>query len=111
MTNGGELPLRAVTREDLQADFDALPTDELQHEAAKMMLRLKRRPYLGQRLGHDTRVGDLSDCRKVYFDEARYRVVYRLLPDEQAPSKVEILAVGPRADLEAYKAAARRLSR
>lgn len=111
MTDGGELPLRAVTREDLQADFDALPTDDVRREAAKMMLRLKRRPHMGQPLSVDARVGDLSDCRKVYFDEARHRVVYRLLPDEQAPTEVEILAVGPRADLEAYKAAARRLGR
>jgi hypothetical protein len=47
----------------------------------------------------------------VYFDEARHRVVYRLLPNEKAPVEVEIIAVGPRADLEAYKRASRRLDR
>jgi hypothetical protein len=111
VTGGGELPLRGITREDLQADFDALPTGELKREAAKMMLRLKRQPYLGQRLGVDARVGDLSDRRKLYFDEARHRVVYRLRPDELAPTEVEIIAVGPRADLEAYTMAAQRLGR
>lgn len=111
MIEGGALPLRAFASEDLRADLDALPTEDLRREAAKMMLRLKRKPYLGQPLGIDARVGDLSDCRKVYFAEARYRVVYRLLPDQEAPVDVEIIAVGPRVGLEAYKPAARRLGR
>lgn len=41
----------------------------------------------------------LSDCRKLYFDEAedvdpRYRIIYRLLPDEDRPAKAEVIRIG-----------------
>lgn len=111
MTSGGELPLRALARADLETDMAALDTDALRREAAAMMLRLKRRPHLGKRLYRDARTGDLSDCRKVYFDEARHRIVYRLLPSDGAPTRIEIIAVGPRARLDVYRKASERLSR
>ena len=63
-------------------------------------------------------VGDLSDCRKVYFDEddegkPRFRLVYRLLPNEVEAIEVEAVAVavGRRAAMDAYVRAARRLGR
>jgi len=39
------------------------------------------------------------DCRKLYFDEQRdmdprYRIIYRLLPDEDGPTKVEVPGAG-----------------
>lgn len=111
MTGGGELPLRAFARKELEEDMSALATDALRREAAKMMLRLKREPFLGQPLRRHPVVGDLSDCRKVYFDSARHRIVYRLRPDEQAPTEIEIVAVGPRAALDVYTSAVRRLGR
>ncbi len=45
------------------------------------------------------RTGDLSDCRKLYFDETtdqspRYRIVYRLLPTAERPTDIEVLAIG-----------------
>lgn len=111
MIPGGDLPLRAFAREELEKDLSALDSDELRREAAKMMLRLRRKPYLGRRLGFARHVGDLSDCRKVYFDEARHRIVYRLLPDESSPAWIEIVAVGRRTGLDVYRSAARRLGR
>ncbi len=62
-------------------------------------------------------MGDLSDCRKVYFDEPdydgapRYRLVYRLLPNEVQAVEVEAVATGRRAAMAAYVEAARRLGR
>ncbi len=46
-----------------------------------------------QPLDCDPRIGNLGDCRKVYFDEdeairpAGYRIVLRLLPSEDAPER------------------------
>lgn len=61
---------------------------------------------------------DLSDCRKIYFnldpkDEQppRFRLVYRLLPNEERPTRVQAVAVGYRATLDAYVRAARNLGR
>ncbi len=68
-------------------------------------------------LDYDSRTGNLGDCRKVYFDEsaeirpAGYRIVLRLLPDEDAPSQLQVVSIGPRANLEAYRRAAARLER
>lgn len=61
-------------------------------------------------------MGDLSDCRKLYFDERkdmppRWRIVYRLLPDETQPRSVDIVSIGRRAHADAYLLAARRLGR
>lgn len=60
---------------------------------------------------------DLSDCRKIYFDldprelRPRFRLVYRLLPNEDRATRVQAVAVGRRADLDAYARAARNLGR
>ena len=60
--------------------------------------------------------GDLSDCRKVYFDvdnnqKPRYRLVYRLTPSEVRAVAVEAVAVGERLNLDAYVRAVRNLGR
>lgn len=60
--------------------------------------------------------GNVSDCRKVYFDldpkaQPRFRLVYRLQPDEKNPARVQAVAVGYRANLDAYVRAARNLGR
>lgn len=60
---------------------------------------------------------DLSDCRKIYFDldpreeRPRFRLVYRVLPNEAHPTRVQAVAVGYRASLDAYVRAARNLGR
>ena len=110
MSSSGELPLRGLVREEILADMAALPTDELRREAAKFLLRLKRNPHLGQPL-ENRAAGDLSDCRKIYFNEARHRIVYRLLPNEHQPQRVEIVAIGARAHGAVYRSALERLER
>ena len=95
---------------DVKADLSGLDTTLLV-EAFGHMASLKDEPLLGQRLGDHPDVGDLSDCRKIYFDKARRRVVYRLVPDESEPKAVEIIVVGHRADLHVYYEAVRRLGR
>jgi len=75
------------------------------------MVELREKPYLGQPLANLPETGDLSDCRKIYFDEARHRVIYRLLPDEQDPTSIDVIAVGPREAAAVYTEAVRRLGR
>jgi hypothetical protein len=60
-------------------------------------------------LGANPDVGDLTYYRKVAFDEKRYRIVYRLLPNESQPTIIQVIAIGPRAELEVYKTAVARL--
>lgn len=59
----------------------------------------KRNPKLGKPCGFAFITGNLSDCRKLYFDEQRdmdprYRIVYRLVPDEDSPTKAEVIRIG-----------------
>lgn len=74
----------------------------------------------GNLTGHEFQelvaTGDLSDCRKIYFDvdnnqKPRYRLVYRLTPNEVRAVAVEAVAVGERRNLDAYLRAAKNLGR
>jgi hypothetical protein len=77
---------------------------------------LKRHPRLGLDLLAHPVYGDLSDCKKIYFDEEadvspRWRIVYRLMPNAANPTSVEIVSIGRRQYAEAYTVAVRRLGR
>lgn len=70
----------------------------------------------GLPLEEHEQTADLSDCRKIYFDldpdiKPRFRLVYRLLPDEKNPTRVQAVSVGYRANLDVYVRAARNLGR
>lgn len=115
MTGAGDaLPLawQPAAPEDAKNNIDAEHRDEL----ARLLVALKHRPRMGEWLRIDDRTGDLSDRRKIKFgpDHGRgpiYRLVYRLLPDNYEPAKVEIVAIGRKEDLVAYVLAATRLDR
>ena len=64
---------------EAQSDLGEL-SPPLLREAFALILQLKANPFLGEQLGEHPEVGDLSDCRKIYFNEGRHRIVYRLLP-------------------------------
>ena len=103
--------VRVVPRPEIAADLAALPTRELQREALEKIAEIREYPHRSKELGNHPFIGDLSDCRKKFFDNARYRVVYRLLPDDDNPTEADIISVGPRAALGAYDAAVKRLGR
>ena len=72
---------------------------------------------LGKRL-HNKNGKDLSSCRKIYFANATYRIVYRKIEDlctileiEEVPTPIaEVVAIGKREGQEVYEIAADRLA-
>lgn len=109
--------LPVVARPEVADDLSGLSSALLR--AIRRLLPVLRADPLGRSLplDYDSRIGNLGDCRKVYFDEsvdtrpAGYRIVLRLLPDEEAPERIQIISIGPRANLEVYRRAAARLER
>lgn len=98
-----------------------LPSRQLQRRALMLLGRVKNEnPLLGKPCGFAFQTGNLSDCRKLYFDESedappRYRIIYRLLPDEETPAVAEVIRIGlkfPYGDEEyLYRQAGRALGR
>ena len=84
--------------------------------ALTLLVEVSRGNLTGHKLEKLVATGDLSDCRKIYFDadnnqKPRYRLVYRLTPDEICAVAVEAVAVGERRSLDAYVRAAKNLGR
>lgn len=77
-----------------------LPSKGLKRRALELLGQVsKENPKLGKPCGFAFSTGNLSDCRKLYFDEQRdldprYRIVYRLVPDEDSPAKAEVTRIG-----------------
>jgi hypothetical protein len=77
-----------------------LPSKVLKRRALELLAQAsKENPKLGKPCGFAFSTGNLSDCRKLYFDEMRdmdprYRIVYRLLPDGDGPTKAEVIRIG-----------------
>ncbi len=96
-------------------DVRALPSANLQRLAIQILIDVSTCELAGVPLDERVSTGDLSDCRKVYFDERdgkpRFRLVYRLLPNEIEAVIVEGVAGGYRERLRVYVAAAQRLGR
>jgi hypothetical protein len=93
-----------------------LPTRRLQRIVLQRVVDIAKGELIGAPLNVRASTGDLSDCFKVYVDEIggpnpRFRIVYRLLPDPAAPTTVEVIAVGRRDNLDAYRSASMRLGR
>jgi hypothetical protein len=96
--------LRLVFLPDVKEDLERLSEDEserrvLQRRALELAVQAARQEIEGRPCAGRPSTGNLTDCRKLYFDTAqdvppRYRLIYRLTPDEQEPTAVEILAVG-----------------
>jgi hypothetical protein len=109
--------LPVVARPEVADDLAGLSPGLLR--AVRRLLPTLKDDPIGRSLplDYDSRIGNLGDCRKVYFDEspatrpAGFRMVLRLLPTEEAPERIQIVSIGPRANLEAYRRAAARLER
>jgi hypothetical protein len=87
---------------------------KLKRRAYELLQALETEPLLGLPLSYLPRTGDLRGARKLYLGPSRdvppsHRIVYRLLPDEDKPTDVDVIAVGKRADYQVYKRAVERL--
>jgi len=71
----------------------------------KQLKKIERSPELGELLG--SKAGyELSRCRKMYADNKRIRIVYRIIEDKII---IEVIAIGERDDMAVYKTASDRL--
>ena len=110
-----QVPLKRSILPGCKVEINALP-DALKRRVVQIIMDVSNGTYEGRPLEDHPSVGDLSDCRKVYFDDndddkPRYRLVYRLLPNELAAVEVQAVSVGRRAAMDAYVRAAQRLGR
>jgi hypothetical protein len=109
------LSYRVVVWEAAQRDIVDLPDRELQLAALRIALDLRENPWAGEPLRNRLGIGDLSSCRRITFDspkrrgKPRYRLVYFNDPDDGSVAVVQVVAVGLRERLEAYRAAVERL--
>lgn len=99
-----------------EGDLFALPSRELMERVLTLLVEVAKGTLTGQPLEDLGVTGNLSDCRKIYFDldnndKPRYRLVYRLTPNEIRAVAVEAVAVGERRNLDAYYRAAKNLGR
>lgn len=79
--------------------FGELPEDAKREALRLLGIVANSQPLLGQGLGFQHATGNLGDCRKLYFDtssdvEPRFRLVYRVVPDEYTPAAIEVITVG-----------------
>jgi mRNA interferase RelE/StbE len=99
-----------------QGVIDALPDMATRKMALDMLVLVRDGKTRGRPLDERVSTGDLSDCYKLYFDpdgsgKPRYRLVYRYTPTEVAAVAIEAVAVGRRAELDAYRRAIANLAR
>lgn len=117
--------LRARHGAPLSGEFAELEDDAtlkaVQRAAISALVEIRDNPWAGAE--NRARAGSrhISDGRRVYFDrdgyrgrhpgDKRFRIVYRLEPDEGAPATATVYAVVERANLRAYKLAESRWPR
>ena len=109
-------PLDRSLRPEAADDIRNLPSENLKRRAIQIIIDVSKGELEGRPLEDHPSVGDLSDCRKVYFDDRdddkpRFRLVYRLLSNEVEAVSVEAVAAGRRRLMDVYVQAARRLGR
>jgi mRNA interferase RelE/StbE len=71
----------------------------------KQLKKIEKSPELGELLGNKAGY-ELSGCRKMYADNKRIRIVYRIVDEKIV---VEVIAVGERDDMAVYRVASGRL--
>jgi len=67
----------------------------------KKLKQILNRPELGIRLGNRNNL-KLTGFKKVYFNNKRHRIVYRVIKDKVM---IYIIAVGKREEMDVYKKA------
>jgi hypothetical protein len=109
-------PYHRVLLPEVLDDLRALAAidDELVEAAFQAITDLAHHRKTGKQLGERHVSGDLTGTRRLRFDlpgqrPERFRIVYRLQPDEHHPDTVQVIAIGPRGGHAAYQIASERL--
>ena len=108
--------LVSVLPEVRDQDIPALPSFQVRREAALIVRELYSDPHIGEAMRERYNLIVLAGCRKVAFDDPRhkgkprFRFVFRNEPSDGSVARVLLLAIGPRENLAAYRAAATRLA-
>lgn len=97
-------------------DFERLP-DYLIEDCIEQLQKLENDIELGKKL-RNQQGRDLSSCRKLYFGQATYRIVYRERNDRRLILEIspiplpvaEIVAIGEREGMKVYIEADTRIS-
>jgi len=71
----------------------------------KTLKKILKSPELGIDLGNKNNL-DLSGCKKMYFDNKRYRIVYKIIDDEVM---IYLIAIGKRDKMDVYRNASERV--
>ena len=98
-----------------QRDHDGLESSELKEIARNWVDELALgNQVLGKPLGRVKGIGDLTGYWAIKFDlpgyHNRFRLVFRYLPNDQDPSEVYLLTIGPRYGYRVYRDASARIS-
>ena len=91
-------------KHEAEQDFDNLDK-AIQKYAFTQFKELTNSPELGKPLGKKTGM-DLTEYRKLYFFQKKYRIVYKL---DEKNEEVIIFAIGKREDMKVYREIAKRL--
>jgi mRNA interferase RelE/StbE len=90
---------------DVEKDFKDLG-NRVTILALKKIEKLLENPIMGDKLGNKANL-NLTGLRKVYIDNKRVRIVYKVIENK---IKVFVVAVGKRDDMEVYKKASSRIN-
>lgn len=101
-------------------DFKQLPK-EIKQECLDMLKNLQKNLNLGQNLGNNG-IRDLSDCYKLYFHDAEYRIIYQKeknkisihgisINNNNNNNIAKVVGIGQRSNYEIYDKVAERLNR
>jgi len=71
----------------------------------KALKKILKSPELGLDLGNKNNL-NLAGCKKMYFDNKRYRIVYKVFEDEVL---IHIVAIGKRDKMDVYTKASERV--
>jgi len=77
----------------------------IQNLFIKKLKQILANPEIGFDLGHRHNL-NLSGLKKVYFDNKRYRIVYKVFENELV---IYLISIGKRDNLDVYKKAVKRI--
>jgi hypothetical protein len=117
--------LRTRHGEPLPGEFAELEDDEtliaVQRGAIAALVAVRDNPWVGAENRARTGSRHIRDGRHLYFDrdgytgrhpaDKRFRIIYRLEPDEGTPAKATVYAIAERASQRAYRLAEQRWPR